>query len=67
MWDVTIPPHLKNEAFSALIPYIRPNSLPLAEYCLLWLSPTRLSCLTVLFLAAHRPQNTSYKVRYQLL
>jgi len=45
---------------------VRPGLLSLAEYFLLWLSPRRLPCLTVLFLAAHRPQNASYKVRYQL-
>ena len=58
--------HLKNEPSSALIPYVRPDPLPLAEYCPLWLSPTRLPRLTVLFLAAHRSQNASYKARYQL-
>ena len=59
-------PHLKNEPFSALIPYVRLGPLPLAKYCPLWLNPTRLPRLTVLFLAAHMPQNASYKVRYQL-
>ena len=43
---------------------VRPDPFPLAEYCPLWLSPTRLPRLTVLFLAAHRLQNASYKVRY---
>ena len=59
-------PHLNNEPSSALIPYVRPDSLPLAEYFLLWLGPTLLPRLTVLFPAAHRPQNISYKVMYQL-
>ena len=36
--------------------YVWPDPLPLAEYCPLWLSPTRLSRLTVLFLAAHKPK-----------
>jgi len=45
---------------------VRLDPLPLAEYCPLWLSPTRLPRLTVLFLVAHGPQNASYKVRYQL-
>jgi len=59
-------PHLKNKPSSALIPYVRPGLLPLAEYCPLWLSPTRLPRLTVLFLVAHKLQNASCKVRYQL-
>jgi len=45
---------------------VRPGPLLLAKYYPLWLRPTRLPHLTVFFLAAHRPQNDSYKVRYLL-